>query len=81
MLGNSQWGDVQFVTMLFGLAKVVLDLLIHPAFSRRVKGDGQSYSHLGANARLSVEETRESTATDTERFGCSADAQAQRLQA
>src|SRR2546425_2349220 len=70
-----QTSDLQFISMLSGLPEIVLHLLIHPAYRRRVKSNGEPDGHFRTNPRLAVEEACESVSADTECFGCFGNAQ------
>jgi len=67
--------------MLSGLPEIVLHLLIHPAFSRRIKSDGQPDGHFRTDSLLPVEEACKSVSADAECFGCFSDVQTQWFQA
>jgi len=60
--------------MLFGLPQIILDLLIHPAFRRGVKRDGQPHRHFWSNARAAIQEAGERRSADAERSGRFGDA-------
>ncbi len=55
--------------MLLGLPKIVLYLLIQPAFGGSIECNRQPYRHFGTNTRLTVDDARKRFAADTKRFG------------
>lgn len=54
-LAVAQTSNMKFTTTLTSLPEIVLDLLVHPAFRRRVKSDRQPHRHLWRNARPAME--------------------------
>ena len=58
----------QFFPMLFRLPKIVLRLLIQPAFGRRIKSDRQPNCHFGADTRFTVDDARKRLSTDSKRL-------------
>src|SRR6266404_8083618 len=56
-LAIAQTGHMKLTAMLPGLPEVVLDLLVHPAFGRRVKSDGQPHCHVRSDSRSAMKKT------------------------
>ena len=54
-LAVAQTSDVKLSTTLTRLPQIILDLLVHPAFRRRVKSNRQPHRHLWRNARPAME--------------------------
>jgi len=61
--------------------QVILKLLVQPTFRTGVECDGETNSHLGADARTPVQDAGKSLTTDSKRSRGFRDTQIQRLQA
>src|SRR6266404_9883388 len=53
-LAIPQAGHMKLTAMLPGLPEVVLDLLVHPAFGRRVHSDGQPHCPVRSDSRSTL---------------------------
>lgn len=79
--GGGQFDNSEAIPVLFGVPEVKLQLLIEPAFSACIKGDGEADSHFRTDARASVEYGGNGFAADAERACGLGDSQMQGFQA
>ena len=67
--------------MLLRVPQVITQLLVHPAFRRGVKSDGQAHRHFGGNARAAIQNAGERLAAVPQRLRGVGDAHTEGIEA